>query len=67
MRNKLMTNQQRKLQIEKNTIIEEILKDKNFSIQSASHRKGLREVFTEDEMCAMEDFLKHRNTEGEKI
>ena len=63
-----MLVQKRKLQIEKNNIVEEILKDKNFTIVSESHRNGLREVFTEHEMCAMEDFLKHRNTEeGNKI
>jgi len=62
-----MLTQKRLLQIEKNNIVEEIIKDKEFSIKSASHRKGLRELFTEHEMCAMEDFLKHRNTEGDKV
>ena len=62
-----MLTQKRLLQIEKNNIVDEIIKDKDFRIQSASHRKGLREVFTELEMCAMEDFLKHRNTEGGKV
>lgn len=62
-----MMTREKLMQIEKNSIVEEIIKDKDFSIQSASHRKGLREVFTEHEMCAMEDFLKHRNSEeGDK-
>ena len=59
-----MLNQQRKLTNEKNSIINEILKDKDFTIVSPSHRRGLREVFTEHEMLAMEDFLKHRKLEG---